>query len=62
MVEKMQSLEPDKKLERYMPDVVELLKNMDRDDIIRRFIALQFNQLLEYYHNSTESTNFCIFC
>ena len=54
MVEKMQNLEPDKKLERYMPDVVELLKNMDRDDIIRRFIALQFNQLLEYYHNSTD--------
>ncbi|MCQ2351347.1 MAG: DEAD/DEAH box helicase [Paludibacteraceae bacterium] len=54
MVEKMQNLQPDKKIERFMPDVIELLKDMDRDDIIRRFIALQFNQLLEYYHNSTD--------
>lgn len=54
MVEKMQSIQPDKKLERYLPDVLELLKNMDKDEVIRHFIALEFNKLLEYYHNSVD--------
>jgi len=54
MVEKMQNIQPDKKLEKFLPDVLELLKDMDKDEVIRHFIALEFNKLLEYYHNSTD--------
>lgn len=54
MVEKMQAIQPDKKLEKYLPDVLELLKDMDKDEVIRHFIALEFNKLLEYYHNSVD--------
>lgn len=54
MVEKMHAIQPDKKLERYLPDVLELLKDMDKDEVIRHFIALEFNKLLEYYHNSAD--------
>lgn len=54
MVEKMQNIQPDKKLERLLPDVLELLKDMSKEEVVSRFIALKFNPLLEYYHNSTD--------
>lgn len=53
-IEKMQNIQPDKKLEKFLPDVLELLKDMDKDEVIRHFIALEFNPLLEYYHNSVD--------
>lgn len=54
MTEKLRTIEPDKKLAKFMPDVLELLKDMDKEELIRRLIGLEFNPLLEYYHNSTD--------
>lgn len=54
MAERMQQVEVDEKLQKYLPNILELLKDMSKEEVISRFISLEFNRFLEYYKNAPD--------
>lgn len=38
----------------FLPDVAEALEGMDREEMARRFVSLELNSLLTYYHNTED--------
>lgn len=41
-------------IERYLPKVYEQLSELSREDIIKRFVSIEFNRFLEYYKNAPD--------
>jgi ATP-dependent RNA helicase DeaD len=41
-------------IERYMDKINEELKDLSREDIIKRFVSTEFNRFLEYYKNAPD--------
>lgn len=54
LVNRMIATEPDEKLRKFTPDVMELLKDMDKEEIVSRFISVEFNRFLQYYKNAPD--------
>lgn len=54
MVEKMQTVEKNEKLHKFLPDIYEQLKDMDKEEVISRFVSLAFNPILDYYQNAQD--------
>ncbi len=48
------SPEPHGDFENYIPLVLEQLHDMDKDELIRRIAALEFNRIMEYYKNARD--------
>jgi len=44
----------DDELDTFLPDVLHFLKDMSREDLIKRFASLEFNRFLEYYRNAPD--------
>lgn len=44
----------DEELDTFLPDVLHFLKDMSREDLIKRFASLEFNRFLEYYRNAPD--------
>jgi ATP-dependent RNA helicase DeaD len=44
----------EKAIERYLPAAVAELEELSREDIIKRFVSLEFNRFLEYYRNAPD--------
>ena len=41
-------------IEKYLPQILEKFEGMSQNDIIKHFVSLEFNQLLDYYKNSRD--------
>ncbi|MGQ0827613.1 MAG: DEAD/DEAH box helicase [Bacteroidota bacterium] len=41
-------------IEAYMPKIYDELKDLSREDIIKRFVSTEFNRFLEYYKNAPD--------
>ncbi|OFX59600.1 MAG: DEAD/DEAH box helicase [Bacteroidetes bacterium GWB2_41_8] len=41
-------------IEKYIPQILEKFEGMSQDEIIKHFVSLEFNQLLDYYKNSRD--------
>ena len=41
-------------IESYLPGIYEELKDLTREDIIKRFVSTEFNRFLEYYKNAPD--------
>jgi ATP-dependent RNA helicase DeaD len=55
LVKRVHSVQVDEKaIERYLPQALEELGEMDREEIIKRFMSIEFNRFLEYYRNAPE--------
>ncbi len=55
LIEKIENIEVDEELiEPYMDTVNEKLASLDRDDLLKRFLTVEFNSFLEYYKNSRD--------
>lgn len=54
LVNKMLEIQQDEKLRKFMPDIMEMLKDMDKEEIIGRFISVEFNRFLDYYKNAPD--------
>ncbi|MCU0645370.1 MAG: DEAD/DEAH box helicase, partial [bacterium] len=55
IVEKLEKTEvDDKEIDPFLPAVYEKLAGLDREDLIKHFIALEFNQFLDYYKAADE--------
>ena len=44
----------EKEIKDYLPDIYQKLEGFDRDELIKRFVSLEFNQFLSYYENSRD--------
>ena len=54
-IDKIESIEVDEaQIEQYMDTISQKLAWMDRDELLRRFVSLEFNTFLEYYKNAKD--------
>ncbi len=44
----------EKEIKDYLPDVYKKLEGLDREELIKRFVSLEFNQFLSYYENARD--------
>src|SRR5690606_10926896 len=44
----------DEQIEQYLPRIMEDFKDMSTEDVIKRFVSLEFNMLLDYYKNAPD--------
>ncbi|WP_413533505.1 DEAD/DEAH box helicase [Empedobacter brevis] len=55
LIDKIENIDVDEELiEPYMETVNEKLANLDRDDLLKRFMTVEFNSFLEYYKNTKD--------
>jgi ATP-dependent RNA helicase DeaD len=55
LVKKVHNVEVDEKtIERYLPQVFQELEELSREDIIKRFVSIEFNRFAEYYRNAPD--------
>ncbi|QTV07083.1 DEAD/DEAH box helicase [Faecalibacter bovis] len=55
LMEKIQNIEVnEEQIEPYMATVNEKLADLDRDDLLKRFVTVEFNSFLEYYKDSKD--------
>jgi ATP-dependent RNA helicase DeaD len=53
MVEKMVQVEVNRQeIEPYLPPVFKMLRNLDKEELIQRFVSMEFNRFLNYYRHS----------
>lgn len=53
MVEKLRTTEVnEKQIEKYLPEVYERLSDLGWQELIQHFVAMEFNQMLEYYEQA----------
>ncbi len=61
LVKKIHDVEVNEQaIESYLPKIYDELKDLSREDIIKRFVSTEFNRFLEYYKNAPDlnvSTN-----
>lgn len=44
----------DKQIGKFLPLLVEKFENMSKEDVVKHFVSLEFNQLMEYYKNAKD--------
>jgi ATP-dependent RNA helicase DeaD len=55
MVSKMEQVEIENtEIDTYLPTIYRKLEWLDKEEIIKRFVALEFNRFLEYYKNASD--------
>jgi ATP-dependent RNA helicase DeaD len=54
-VKKVHNVEVNEKtIERYLPQVFQELEELSREDIIKRFVSIEFNRFADYYRNAPD--------
>jgi ATP-dependent RNA helicase DeaD len=55
LIDKMEKVELDhREIDPYLPSIYRKLEWLDKEEVISRFVALEFNRFLEYYKNTTD--------
>ena len=55
LIEKVKNVEVNhEQIDTYLPIILKKLEGVERDDIIKRFVSLEFNQFLEYYKDTVD--------
>jgi len=55
LIEKMEKVEVNNELiEEFLPEVNKKLEWLERDELIKHFVSLEFNRFLEYYKNASD--------
>lgn len=55
LVKKIHNVEVNEKaIESYLPSIYDELKELTREDIIKRFVSTEFNRFLDYYKNAPD--------
>jgi ATP-dependent RNA helicase DeaD len=55
LIDKVHDIEVnEKEIKDYLPDIYNKLNGLDREELIKRFVSIEFNQFLSYYANSTD--------
>jgi ATP-dependent RNA helicase DeaD len=51
-IEKVETI--DNQIEEFLPVILEKLKGMEREEIVKRFVSVEFNRFLTYYKNAPD--------
>lgn len=55
LIDKVEKVEVDEsKIESFMPDIYKKLEWLDREELIKHFVSVEFNRFLEYYKNAPD--------
>ncbi len=55
LIDKVHDIEiNEKEINEFLPDIFQKLEGFDRDELIKRFVSLEFNQFLSYYENAND--------
>jgi ATP-dependent RNA helicase DeaD len=55
LIDRMQNIEIDhQEIDNFLPKIYEKLAGFNREDLIKQFVALEFNRFLAYYKNAKE--------
>jgi ATP-dependent RNA helicase DeaD len=55
LIERVQNVEiNESQIGNYLPQILEKFENMSKSDIVKHFVSLEFNELLEYYKNARD--------
>ena len=55
LIDKVQNVEVNTKdIEEFLPSIYEKLESLDREELIQKFVSLEFNNFLSYYKNSQD--------
>ncbi|MDR1348363.1 MAG: DEAD/DEAH box helicase [Prevotellaceae bacterium] len=55
MIERMEHVQVnDEQIDQFLPHVFKKLEYLQKEDIIRRFVSLEFNRFLDYYKNAAD--------
>jgi ATP-dependent RNA helicase DeaD len=55
LIDKVQNTEVNEsEMEEFLPSIYEKLEDLDREDLIKKFVSLEFNTMLKYYENSKD--------
>jgi len=58
LIDKVHDIEiNEKEIKDFLPDIYDKLKELDRDELIKRFVSIEFNQFLSYYQNARDLNN-----
>ncbi len=52
LINKIADTEPDAGIDKYMPTVYEQLENFSKEEILQKFVSLEFQRFLNYYKNA----------
>lgn len=53
-IDKMERVEIDEEIESFLPVIYRKLEWMSKEELIRRFVSLEFNRFLEYYRDAKD--------
>jgi len=55
LIDKMEKVEVDEKeIQDFLPAVIKKLEWLDRDELIKKFVSVEFNRFLDYYKNTPD--------
>ena len=55
LIDKVKNTEVNEsEMEEFLPSIYEKLKDLDREELIKKFVSLEFNTMLAYYENSKD--------
>jgi ATP-dependent RNA helicase DeaD len=58
LIDKVHDIEiNEKEIKDYLPDIYGKLQELDREELIKRFVSIEFNQFLSYYQNARDLNN-----
>jgi len=55
MIDRMEKVDVnDKEIDSFMPAILKKLEWLEREDLIKRFVSMEFNRFLDYYRNAPD--------
>jgi ATP-dependent RNA helicase DeaD len=58
LIDKIHDIEiNEKEIKDYLPDIFEKLHELDREELIKRFVSIEFNSFLSYYQDARDLNN-----
>ena len=51
LVNQVKDAQPDDKINQYMPDIMETFEDDDKESLIKKFLAVEFNRFSQYYQS-----------
>ncbi|HEY6915201.1 MAG TPA: helicase-related protein, partial [Paludibacter sp.] len=55
MIDRMQNVEVnDEQIEQYIPQIMKQLEDLSKEELLKRFVSLEFNRFLDYYKDAED--------
>jgi len=54
LIDKVQNIEVNQQIDTFLPSIYEKLEGLDREELIKKFVSLEFNSFLSYYDKAPD--------